>query len=113
MVKDGLYKVSYKGSLGEGYGLVHLSGGKIHGGDAMIYYTGTYSVFENGAIQGKVKGAAYVDGAASGMASLFVENKNTIELTGTVTASGKAKVEARSKQVPGIALQLELEFLAE
>lgn len=113
MLRNGLYKATYAGNLGSGYGLVHLADGKIHGGDAMIYYTGRYTSHENGTIDGKLKGKPYVDGGSSGMVSLFAREDNTIEITGDSHGDGRVTLEARSKQMPGIALKIELDFLAD
>lgn len=36
-MRDGLYKDEYETRTGVGVGLAHLLGGRIWGGDAMIY----------------------------------------------------------------------------
>ena len=92
---------------------MHLAEGKVHGGDAMIYYTGSYTSHENGTIDGKLKGKLYMGGPSRGMESLFARNDNTIEITGESHSDGRITLEVRSKQMPGIALKIELEFLAD
>lgn len=42
MIKDGEYVVWFRTSRGTGTGVVHLSEGKISGGDAFITYSGSY-----------------------------------------------------------------------
>lgn len=47
MVKDGNYVVWFRAPRGQGTGHVHLSEGKISGGDAFINYGGSYEVDED------------------------------------------------------------------
>lgn len=40
---DGFYKVSFSTVFGSGNGVAYLTDGQLHGGDSMMYYTGTYT----------------------------------------------------------------------
>ena len=48
MVKDGNYVVWFRTPRGQGTGHVHLSEGKISGGDAFITYCGSYEAMTCG-----------------------------------------------------------------
>lgn len=43
-MKEGLYKVTFSSPIGSGRGVVHIRDGLVRGGDAFMYYTGTYTV---------------------------------------------------------------------
>jgi hypothetical protein len=50
LMKNGLYSIHVSlqdGRVGKGSGIVVFRDGRIFGGDAFLYYTGTYSVKEN------------------------------------------------------------------
>jgi hypothetical protein len=47
MIRDGLYKVEFHTPLGAGAGVVHLLDGKLRGGDAGLFYTGSYATDGN------------------------------------------------------------------
>ena len=41
---QGFYKVSFSTVFGFGNGVVYLSDGTLHGGDSMLFYTGSYQM---------------------------------------------------------------------
>jgi len=43
-MRDGLYRVHFRTPAGQGMGIVVLEKGKLRGGDAIMYYVGTFSV---------------------------------------------------------------------
>ncbi|WP_159011365.1 GrlR family regulatory protein [Bradyrhizobium sp. S69] len=44
---DGLYKVEFHTPMGFGAGVVFLQGGRLHGGDAGLFYVGTFAQHGN------------------------------------------------------------------
>lgn len=53
-MRNGLYKVGFRTSLGTGFGVVTLSEGRIAGGDNSSWYEGTYRL-ENGRLQADIQ----------------------------------------------------------
>ncbi len=103
-MQDGLYKAAFKTPIGEGYGVVTLSGGTLRGGDSMMYYVGTYS--ESG---GQFTASVDVDKHSNvpGMISTFGPGNNNGQSTDdSATAKGS------SPQAPGVGFSLVLTRLA-
>ena len=42
-MRDGLYQVMFQTPHGRGSGVIHAQGGKLWGGDATMFYVGTYT----------------------------------------------------------------------
>lgn len=109
-MQDGLYKAAFQTPMGEGYGVVVLSGGTLRGGDSMMYYIGTYT--ENG---GQFTASVDVDvhSTVPGMVSVFGPSKNRvhIDLQGQSTAES-ATAKGSSPQAPGIGFNAKLTRLA-
>ncbi|CAH1658641.1 conserved hypothetical protein [Hyphomicrobiales bacterium] len=106
-MKDGLYKVTYETHNDYGWGLVHLSGGKLWGGDISIYYTGGYAVHGD-QLTARVKTQMHTD--VPEIESVFGRAKNTIQLEGACDETS-ARLTGRADQSPGIEIRLTLEFL--
>ena len=56
-MKNGLYSIHVSlqdGRVGKGSGVIVFRDGKIVGGDAYLYYTGTYTVKDNNTFKGEV-----------------------------------------------------------
>ena len=101
---QGLYKVEFATQLGSGSGVVLMSNGTIHGGDSIMYYTGTYS--ESGdEFNATVSVARHT--AGSSMFSVLGVDNGALLLTGR---SNGGTVEARGStpQNPGISFQATL-----
>lgn len=109
-MQDGLYKATFKTPIGEGYGVVTLSGGTLRGGDSMMYYVGTYS--ENG---GQFTASVGVDKHSNvpGMISTFGPGNNRvhIDISGQST-DDSATAKGSSPQAPGVGFSLVLTRLA-
>jgi len=57
IMKNGLYSIHVSlqdGRIGKGSGVVVFRDGKIVGGDAYLYYTGTYTVKDDNTFKGEV-----------------------------------------------------------
>jgi hypothetical protein len=49
-MRDGLYRVMFQTQFGRGSGVMHLQGGRMWGGDASMFYVGTYTEEKDGLI---------------------------------------------------------------
>lgn len=107
-MREGLYKAEFWTSNDEGYGLVHVVDGKVWGGDAMIYYTGTYRAAGD-QVEIRIKADQYA--APPGFSSVLGRVKNTVVLAGTFT-NNTAELEGRANENPGITVRARLTFLA-
>ena len=101
----GLYKATFGTPLGMGAGVAYLQDGKLHGGDSMMAYVGTYNieatnftadvhVFQHS----NVRGMWSTLGTSDAQLSISA----TIEGT-TITGQGT------SPEAPGVTLQVTLE----
>lgn len=109
-MQDGLYKAAFKTPMGEGFGVVVLSGGTLRGGDTMMYYVGTYS--EDG---GQFTASVEVDSHSSvpGMMSVFGPGKNRVHINLNGTSTGdSATAKGSSPQAPGVAFAVTLSRLS-
>lgn len=109
-MQDGLYKAAFKTPIGEGFGVVVLSGGTLRGGDTMMYYVGTYS--EDG---GRFTASLDVDSHSNvpEMMSVFGPGKNRVHIDLSGTSSGdSASAKGSSPQAPGIGFSVALTRLA-
>ncbi|KQY95142.1 hypothetical protein ASD21_07185 [Caulobacter sp. Root1455] len=108
-MRDGLYKVQFKTPLGDGAGVAYLAGGKMHGGDSMIFYVGTYA--EDG---GQFTASVQTDAHSSvpSMASVFGVSKASINLKGT-SEGDKATMQGSSPQAPGVSFSATLTRIAD
>ena len=95
---NGLYKVAFKTPLGEGFGVVTLENGRLGGGDASMFYAGTYTQeADNFVAEVKIgththiAGVQSVLGVAQGQIKLEGKSKGN---AGTMTGS--------SPQAPGV-----------
>ncbi|MCP8941090.1 hypothetical protein NK718_21425 [Alsobacter sp. SYSU M60028] len=108
-MRDGLYRVEYIGRTAEGYGIAHLAGGRIWGGDSVAYFTGTYRREGNNLIV-RVKSDFHSE--IEGVESVLGRIKNTIKFEGVCTDT-EAEIEGRSDQASGIPLKVKIVWLAE
>jgi hypothetical protein len=101
LIEGDLYEVSFQTPLGAGYGVVHLIGGELIGGDSMMYDRGTYTE-ERDRFSAEVGIATH--SSVPGMGSVFGVPSGRINLNGgigprTITAQGS------SPQAPGLTFQ--------
>jgi hypothetical protein len=47
-MRDGLYQVMFQTPHGRGSGVIHMQGGRLWGGDATMFYVGTYTPADDG-----------------------------------------------------------------
>lgn len=108
-MRDGLYKVQFSTPLGVGFGVVYANGGKMWGGDAGIYYLGTYSD-----VNGDLTATVRIDRHASfpGSMSVFGIDKATINLTGKVQGNSVV-ADGTSPQAPGVKFKANLSHISD
>lgn len=107
MELTGLYKVTFGTPLGSGYGVAYLSDGKLHGGDSMMAYAGTYSI-DGGNFTANVH--AFQHSQVPGMTSTLGTNNAQLSIQGTVQGTTMTG-QGQSPQAPGVNLQVRLERL--
>ena len=108
-LRDGLYKVNFQTQLGAGDGVVVLEGGKIRGGDSIMYYAGTYS--QDG---DKFSAKLAIDrhSHTQGMNPVFGQDHVDITVHGT-TQEDSAQVTGTAAGAPGVSFQASLTRIAD
>lgn len=97
-MRDGLYKVHFKTPMGEGGGVVYTAGGKLWGGDAGLYYVGSYTEAGD-----KLTASVNTNRHTQwpGLASVFGVDRVTIALNGTVSGD-TVTCTGTAAQAPGV-----------
>ena len=100
-MREGLYRVQFQTQLGAGAGIVYARDGKLWGGDAGIFYVGTYQ--EDG---DKFTAKVSIDRHTQhpGIASVFGVDKANITLTGS-SSGGTITTTGTAAEVPGVQFQ--------
>jgi hypothetical protein len=101
---DGLYSVQFQTPLGAGAGVILLENGIARGGDAGIYYAGTYKQ-DDTTFSADIKIGRHCN--IAGTPSVFGVDDAAIVLKGT-SAGDKATVTGTSPQAPGISFGAKL-----
>ena len=94
-MKNGLYSIHVSlldGNAGKGSGVIVFRDGMIRGGDAYLYYTGSYRLEKNGTFKGEVIVNRHT--ANRGEENpLFGERQVSIGVTGKSTPDGRGEME--------------------
>lgn len=106
-MKNGLYKASFKTQLGQGTGVVVIADGKINGGDASMYYTGTFQE-NNSQVTATLRIGKHSD--VPGISSVFGLNDVNVKLHGKSTDIS-ATIEGAAVEVPSATLHAQLTFI--
>lgn len=108
-MRNGLYSVQFQTPLGIGAGVVHAVDGKMWGGDASIFYLGSYTTDGD-----SLKATVQIDrhNRISGQPSVFGVDKATINLEGQVSGDS-ATTKGSSPQAPGLGFTATLNRIAE
>ncbi|SDN85104.1 T3SS negative regulator,GrlR [Ensifer sp. YR511] len=103
-MRNGLYRVHFQTPLGSGAGVVHAIDGKMWGGDAGLYYVGSYTT-----VGDRLTAVVTTDRhtAHNGVTSVFGVDKATINLDGRVSGDN-ISAKGTSPQAPGINFTAEL-----
>lgn len=108
-MKEGLYKIEFSVPGDSGAGVGYLKNGKLHGGDSIIYYLGTYTIEDN-KFNAKVK--TNVHSTQQGMSSIFGIDSVNIDLTGTIN-DNIIKLQGRAKEAEHIPFSTTLTWISE
>jgi hypothetical protein len=108
-MRDGLYKVEFQTPLGVGAGVIHLVGGKIWGGDAGLYYVGTYAL-SGSEFTAEVATDRHTHYA--GIVSVFGKDRVRISLKGT-TSGDSGQVVGTAAESPGVTFQAKFSRIAD
>jgi hypothetical protein len=103
-MRDGLYRADFRTQRGSGSGVVHAQGGKMWGGDAGMYYIGTYSMMGS-RLTAHVTANRHTNLAMD--ASVFGLEKVTLTLDGTVHGD-VVSCSGRAAEAPGADFGAEL-----
>lgn len=108
-MRNGLYSVHFQTPLGMGAGVVHALDGRMWGGDAGLYYVGTYSTDGD-----KLTATVTTDRHTprGDITSVFGVDKATIQLDGLVSGDSIA-TNGTSPQAPGINFTAKLERISD
>ena len=93
-MKDGLYSIHVSlldGNTGKGSGVIVFRNGKIRGGDAYLYYTGSYTV-QNDTLKGEVIVNRHTPNRGEEN-PLFGDRQVSIGVTGKTTPDGRGEME--------------------
>jgi len=99
MLADGLYKVAFQTPIGAGAGVVHLVGGRMWGGDAALYYVGTYNLAGE-----QVSASVTTNRHTAGYDSVFGVDRVHITLRGQ-TRTNEVHLEGSAVEAPGISFK--------
>src|ERR1700742_1483650 len=96
MVRDGSYAVWFRTPRGTGTGIVHLSEGRISGGDAFITYGGSYEHDGD-----RFTATLTTKRHTAGQPTLFGIDEVELKLTG-ISNETTATCSASADQIPGM-----------
>jgi hypothetical protein len=102
MLKDGKYAAWFRTSRGEGTGIVHLTNGKISGGDSIFAYIGSYEVDDD-----RFTATLTTRRQAEGPPTVFGIDEVEVKLTGTFNRI-MASCSGTAKQAPGVVFEATL-----
>lgn len=108
-MQEGLYKVVFETQRGAGAGCVVLADGRIRGGDAGMYYVGTYELSGS-----EIRSNLTVDRHTNfpGMVSVFGVDKVQVLLVGKVEGH-TIEAQGSAPQAPGLTFRARLTLIAE
>lgn len=108
-MKDGLYKIDFRTPLGAGTGVVFAQAGRLWGGDAGMYYVGTFTN-NNGQMEGNVKTGRHTN--ALGTDSVFGIDNVNINLRGNVNGD-VVEATGTSPEARGVSFQVRMTRLTD
>jgi hypothetical protein len=108
-MKNGLYKASYETMLGAGSAVIHAIDGKLWGGDAGLYYVGSY-VDDGSKISAKLRTDRHT--VHPGLTSVFGLDRVNITLVGT-TSGDTIQCTGTAAEAPGVNFTAVLKWLSD
>jgi hypothetical protein len=107
MLADGIYSVHFQTPVGDGDGVVVVSGDKLRGGDAAFAYFGTITQTDNG-----FSARIVTKRHAAGRASVFNMEPVHIQLVGKSDGEN-AVCTGTATEVPGLIFKAVLKFISD
>ncbi len=107
-MREGLYEIKFKTPMGEGRGLVTLQNGQVLGGDAIIIYSGTFTV-EGDRFLAYVSTSRYA--TEPGFSSVLGRDNARIDIAGAVQGE-LITGQGQSPDAPGLAVHVHLRRIA-
>lgn len=106
-MKNGIYKASFQTPLGQGTGVVVINDGTIKGGDATMYYNGTFQKVGN-----QVTATLHVGQHTNipGHSSVFGQNDVNVKLQGASTDT-TATIQGTAAEAPGVQFRAQLSLI--
>jgi T3SS negative regulator,GrlR len=108
-MRDGLYRVLFQTPLGWGSGIVYASGGRLWGGDAGLFYVGTYKR-EGDNVVAEVRTDRHTQ--HPGITSVFGRDQVKITLAG-VSSGDTVRLRGNATEAPGVDFTAELTRLSD
>jgi T3SS negative regulator,GrlR len=102
MLSDGLYKVAFLTPIGAGAGVIYIAGGRMWGGDAGMYYVGTYTQSGD-----QLTASVTTERHTVGANSVFGIDRVHINMRGTV-AHNIATMQGSAVEAPNVPFQVYL-----
>jgi hypothetical protein len=102
MLKDGKYGAWFRTSRDEGTGIVHLTNGKISGGDSIFTYGGSYEIDED-----RFTATLTTRRHSAGPPTVFGIDEVEVTLTGTFNGR-MASCSGTAEQAPGVVFEATL-----
>jgi hypothetical protein len=102
MLTDGKYRAWFRTSRGEGTGIVHLTGGRISGGDCFFSYGGSYEINED-----RFTATLTTRRCADGPTTVFGLDEIEVRLTGSIKGA-TAWCFGTCDQAPGLRFEATL-----
>ena len=106
-MQNGLYKVSFMTPQGQGTGVVVIADGSIKGGDASMYYIGTFEE-KNNQVTGKLHVRKHTN--VPGIVSVFGLEDLHLKLQGAST-NNSASIEGFAAEAPQVPFQAQLTLI--
>jgi hypothetical protein len=103
-MRDGLYKVHFQTPIGWGAGVVYGAGGKLWGGDAGLFYVGSYSQDGNN-VAAEVRTNRHTQNP--GVISVFGRDQVKVTLKG-ISTGDTVKLTGKAVEVPNVTFTAEL-----
>jgi hypothetical protein len=108
-MRDGLYRLRFQSALGWGSGVLYAAGGRVWGGDGVIYYTGTLMRSE-GIVDLVVTTERHTANPA--MKTIFGADHGRIVLRGPAD-DATIKLEGSPDDAPGLLMVAEMTWLTD
>jgi hypothetical protein len=109
-MKNGIYSVHFRTPIGEGTGVAFLKDGTLEGGDAAVYYRGTYSI-DGQKFTARIKTGTH--NRAPGGINVMGQDSVTLSLEGTFDSNSNASAQGTAPEAPGVTITVKMARVAD